>query len=123
MIFFIFVLCLSEPCKIEENRQIDPVSLVVTVGVFPPRQKGLIARQSTEIRLLHSTPLTKLFDRIHCPHSLVSLRHGSEFAENPGSFSMKKIFLLLKLRHKCTANSKREISKCIFILRFNLLLR
>jgi len=51
--------------------------------VFPPRQKGLIARQSTEIRLLHSTPLTKLFDRIHCPHSLVSLRHGSEFAENP----------------------------------------
>ena len=68
----------------DENRAIDPASMVITVGVFPPRQKGLIARQSTEIRVLHSTPLTKLFDRIHCPHSMVSLRNGSEFAENPG---------------------------------------
>jgi len=44
------------------KREIDPTTLVCTIAVFPPRQKGIIARQSSEIRVLNTTKLTQLFD-------------------------------------------------------------
>jgi len=69
----------------DDNRHefIDPASLVIKIGVFPPRQKGLIARQSSEIKCLDSTRLTDLFDRIFCPTNSMSLLSGHDFAENP----------------------------------------
>ena len=45
----------------DDTRDIDGSTLVCTIAVFPPRQKGIIARQSSEIRVLHTTKLTKLF--------------------------------------------------------------
>ena len=73
----------------DDNRHefIDPASLVIKIGVFPPRQKGLIARQSSEIKCLDSTRLTDLFDRIFCPTNAMSLLSGHDFAENPSKFS------------------------------------
>ena len=73
----------------DDNRHefIDPASLVIKIGVFPPRQKGLIARQSSEIKCLDSTRLTDLFDRIFCPTNSMSLLSGHDFAENPSKFS------------------------------------
>ena len=69
----------------DDNRSefIDPSSLVITIGIFPPRQKGLIARQSSEIKVLDSTRLTDLFDRIYCPTNSMSLLSGHDFADNP----------------------------------------
>jgi len=84
----------------DDNRHefIDPASLVIKIGVFPPRQKGLIARQSSEIKCLDSTRLTDLFDRIFCPTNSMSLLSGHDFAENPSKFSFalwtKSVFAL-----------------------------
>ena len=77
----------------DDNRHefIDPASLVIKIGVFPPRQKGLIARQSSEIKCLDSTRLTDLFDRIFCPTNSMSLLSGHDFAENPSKFSFELV--------------------------------
>ena len=86
----------------DDNRHefIDPASLVIKIGVFPPRQKGLIARQSSEIKCLDSTRLTDLFDRIFCPTNSMSLLSGHDFAENPSKFPSRRLsilFLFIKI--------------------------
>ena len=45
----------------DENRSLHPATLVVTIAAFPPRTKGIVARQSSEVRCIHTTELSKFF--------------------------------------------------------------
>ena len=52
---------MSNKILTDETRQIDPCSLVCQIAIFPPRQKGVIARQSSEMKVIHTTKLTDVF--------------------------------------------------------------
>ena len=47
----------------DENRSLHPATLVVTIAAFPPRTKGIVARQSSEVRCIHTTELSKFFGK------------------------------------------------------------
>ena len=50
---------MEEGTLTDDTLEIDPAALICTIAVFPPRQKGIIARQSSEIRVLHTTGSAK----------------------------------------------------------------
>ena len=48
----------------DDSRILHPATLVATIAVFPPRSKGIVARQSSEIRCIHTTELSAFFGKI-----------------------------------------------------------
>ena len=78
--------------NLTEDNRLDKHAMVLTMTILPPAQKGMNQHgrpitSTTELRVLNSTKLEDIFDKIHCPTSKLSTRHGSEFAKNPGKHS------------------------------------